>query len=126
MTDPLTPDEAVSIKTVSFEHVVVGNLKGSYTFRDDKLIFHFYKMDRLSRWDVATSIPDCEDIPWWAETEQVLRQVFAQEFPVLARIDFNPEVDSWSAILSGVLIPGVRAKEHLESVIHRIADRLQG
>jgi len=130
-----------------------GNIVGAYTFKDELLLYHFYKKDRKEIYDAAQAgmdrlrdeIDDKEKrdrlqgiiahdanealkaAPWWENFEAELHSVFSEVFKYQEhKVSFYKEVDSWSVMLpepAGVTRP---SKQHLEKPFAMLALRFGG
>lgn len=129
-----------------------GSLVGEYGIKDQTLFFHFYKKDRKVIFDSAQSMMDdlatmlhgkelqaqqakvarqanaeLDKVPWWPNTESVLDDVFSECFRYLPhKINYYPEVDSWSVITPIPYGPGSLSLARLELPYSMAALRFGG
>jgi hypothetical protein len=121
------------------------NVLCDYGIKDGYLIYHVYKADRKEVFDQAMNIlvsvkdtkqqiqvaeagnAQLESIPWWPNTEEVLRKTFSEHFRTdQIKVDFFPEVDSWSILMMEPPLPGAKEKGFLESAISKLALQFPG
>lgn len=124
-----------------FKKVVKGNVLVEYTTIDDVLNYHIYRADRKKLFDEAleamrgaddkTSLAIAskanellEALPWWPDTEKVLRAVFAEHFrDAPLKVSHYPEVDSWSVVMLEPSFLGAKNASFLEAVVAKLALR---
>lgn len=131
----------------TFKRVQKGRLIAEYGIKDNLLIYHFYKQDRKEIFDAAheaidqatqthdrktaTALiskisaqanHDLEQRPWWPRFKEIVSQEFDKHFRYQRhKLDYYPEVDSWSLILPVPTISAQEKPQFQEAFISRIS-----
>jgi hypothetical protein len=141
--------EAVVSGVPELKWVEKGSLIGAHVQKDGMLVYHFYKKDRKAIYDEAQTLleasrgqpseaqvqqsiaeranADLEAHPWWPQFKEQLEVVFNEHFKYQPfKVDYYPEVDSWSVIMPVPDTPVPRTIAQLEAPFSVIALRVGG